>query len=211
MGEPGEGPSLDFFEEIEDELNVKIPGHLKKLLTLHGYANNVSMANLSESDVTEIERFTRSDLKSIIKEDEIVAEYVGIFTSNVSGFLIFGGDKKLLFSIKEHVHQRTQNAGQSVKKKAIKKSSTEGRRNSQKSRDKSPELAIENLDEERKHLTELIRKNFDRAIALLDENTQQSIQAKRETINCNIAIDNTGNLFSAIKCCFCKQEIKVSA
>lgn len=80
-------------------MNVKIPEHLKKLLTLHGYANNVSLGNLTEDDVKEIERFTRSDLKSIVKPDEI-PQYVGIFEKNVEGFLIFGGDKTLLFTIK---------------------------------------------------------------------------------------------------------------
>lgn len=83
MTDPEEDPSQDFFQRIESQLHV-IPEHSKKLLTLHGY-NNVSLGNLTEDDVKEIERFTRSDLELIVKPDEI-PHCSGFFIRTSRGF-----------------------------------------------------------------------------------------------------------------------------
>lgn len=197
----------DFFDKIELELNVKIPLHLKKLLTLHGFANNVSMRNISDSDITEIERFTKNELQNIIKSDKI-AEYVGLFANNIENFLIFGGEKKLLFAMKEHIENK-ENLKSKLNQSCSKRSKLTITKTKDNTHDNSPLMAIENMNEERMHLTKLVRKNVNDCIKTLDTNEQEKIVSKLDENSYNCQVDNNGNLYCMISCVLCNLKLKV--
>ncbi|KAK5640763.1 hypothetical protein RI129_002643 [Pyrocoelia pectoralis] len=201
--------SDSFFEKIENELNVKIPGHLKHLLSLHGFANNLSLGDLSDTDILEIEHFTKTQLKSVIKKEEI-NKYLGLFTDNTDNFVIFGGEKKLLLKIKEHVNKKNsfQEKLINVANKASKRPRSD-KNITENVENRDTPVTVENINEERLCLTRLVKKNIKECVKNLDDKKQRLILSQIEDSNYNCELDGNGNLFALISCVLCKLKLKV--
>lgn len=83
------------------ETNIsQIPTYLKNILTLSGFDNIISLQNLDDAAIIEIERFARDQLHLFIPEDAKLEDYYNIYNNNPEMFTIVAGHKILLREIR---------------------------------------------------------------------------------------------------------------
>lgn len=78
--------SDSFFDEVEVQMNIKIPQQLKLNLKLQGFSSAIIFADITEKDISEIENFMRTDLKETVEDSE---KYCGVFKNNPTKFCCF--------------------------------------------------------------------------------------------------------------------------
>lgn len=89
--------SKDSIENILEEIGatMRIPKYLRELLIYTGFDNIISLGELSETDINEMERFGREDLPKLLEQEKYSAFY-SIYAKDVRMFKIRAGHKKLL-------------------------------------------------------------------------------------------------------------------
>lgn len=87
------------FEEIYVKNYISIPTYLQNLLIINGFDTNVSLCNISDEDITEMEEFARGVMRDYIEPDEM-KNFYGWFLDKKEKFQILEGHKKLLMSLK---------------------------------------------------------------------------------------------------------------
>lgn len=96
----------EFFDILENCVGFRIPKQLRKILSLNLLNNAVSLSRDIHRSTEEIEHFMRIDFnKNMIKSDESVAEYLGIWKTNQKAFRLMSGQKRMLRAISEYCQQ----------------------------------------------------------------------------------------------------------
>ncbi|CAH1176652.1 unnamed protein product [Phaedon cochleariae] len=87
---------LDQMDNVEKFLKFKIPNNVKLNLELSGYGNSVTLADISDKDIKDIELFARTDLKELVPNWN---EYFGVFEEETDLFRFFPGEKVLIYKM----------------------------------------------------------------------------------------------------------------
>lgn len=88
----------NIFDDFEREFKVKIPIHLKKLLIFAGFDNNLTLEDLNDDDLGQIEETARAVVPNVFRNDELF-QYLDKFASCPGSFCLLPGQKKLLFKL----------------------------------------------------------------------------------------------------------------
>ncbi|KAK4880666.1 hypothetical protein RN001_008812 [Aquatica leii] len=99
--------SAHFFDELENEMKVKLPVYLKNILSINGYESNLTLSHISNEDIAQIESFGKKIAPKIIPEEKH-EEYLGVFSKHPEHFQIVAGHKKLIFLILEQCKRRLE-------------------------------------------------------------------------------------------------------
>lgn len=94
--------NLEFWKEIEIEINETIPELLKVLFTKCGYDSRMSLRNIKLDDIITVERFVAENLKDLLKQLlDTQAEYSNLKLFRGQSFEFLPGHRKRILAIGE--------------------------------------------------------------------------------------------------------------
>lgn len=82
------------------QLKINIPEELMNILIINGFSSLRLIAEMTDQDISNIETFSRENLKDIISNDRLKS-YLGIFAQCPEKFIIVGGHRKILELLKD--------------------------------------------------------------------------------------------------------------
>ncbi|XP_037905818.1 uncharacterized protein LOC119648249 isoform X2 [Hermetia illucens] len=86
---------------IERDIGA-LPLYLKNILSINGYNHLLSLEELDETSIQEVEKFARENMKNYVPNTEA---YFYIFKKNPADFRIVSGHRKLLLKLRERIRQ----------------------------------------------------------------------------------------------------------
>lgn len=92
--------SEDFWEEIETEIKEDIPKVIKEVLSKCGYESRISICNITNEDINEIERFAGASFKQELKRSlKNAPEYSELKITNEAPFKFLPGHRRIILQI----------------------------------------------------------------------------------------------------------------
>lgn len=119
---------------IEETLDLKLPNYIKNIFNFSGYDTVLSIIQISESDIKEIEKFARKDMPDLIPNDSNKSEFFGVYKDNIQTFQFIPGHRKLLLMISQKLRELQEQTVESQNKKACNKLSSSLAENGKKSK-----------------------------------------------------------------------------
>lgn len=80
--------------------NIELPDYLIRLLYYTGYDNVISLMEINNESIENMEDFAKTKLNKLLKGPERDT-FFGIFTEDVNLFEVVPGHKQLLFSLRD--------------------------------------------------------------------------------------------------------------
>ncbi|CAH1112702.1 unnamed protein product [Psylliodes chrysocephalus] len=118
------------FSEAEKDLKVKIPKELKHILEINGYTLLSLIAEMTDEDVENVEKFSREVLPNLIELGQH-KEYFEIFHAAPEKCTFLNGHKKLIFCLQKYYKELSKNMYSSTVELAVE--SVENKNDSQAS------------------------------------------------------------------------------
>lgn len=103
--------SESFWSLIESKLACSVPKHIQNILSLNGYESAVSIKTITYDDITELQEFAQTSMKSRIPAGANLEDFYGPFQDQPEGFRFLSGHKKLLQEIVAFVKSKISTAG----------------------------------------------------------------------------------------------------
>lgn len=102
---------MDFWANIENDLCIQIPNHLKNALNICGFANPISIKLITNEAIDEVEKFVRQKLPGVILKNNKSAcdpkEYFGeLYERDPTSFEIHLGERMLIEQIVDYVKNK---------------------------------------------------------------------------------------------------------
>ncbi|CAH1183949.1 unnamed protein product [Phaedon cochleariae] len=208
----------DFFVQVEKSLRIKIPHNVKLHLALSGFGNSVSLADITDKDIQDMELFAKTDLKEIVPNWN---EYLGVFKEKIDSFRFFSGEKVLIYKMKEFAQKirkdvekdnnitstsfsRAANA-RSINNDNKKKLDDRG----DDSEQVQPRIQHDNLVEEVGMLRQVVKTGILNRIKSLKKEDHRICMEPFRDHEFIVKLDQLDNVYSNIKCPICEKEIKV--
>ncbi|CAH1171175.1 unnamed protein product [Phaedon cochleariae] len=209
----------DFFVQVEKSLRIKIPHNVKLHLALSGFGNSVSLADITDKDIQDMELFAKTDLKEIVPNWN---EYLGVFKEKIDSFRFFSGEKVLIYKMKEFAQKirkdvekdnnitstsfsRAANA-RSINNDNKKKLDDRG----DDSEQVQPRIQHDNLVEEVGMLRQVVKTGILNRIKSLKKEDHRICMEPFRDHEFIVKLDQLDNVYSNIKCPICEKEIKES-
>lgn len=94
---------MDLYALVREKFHEEVPLYLKNILKHSGYDNRLSLANITEKEINQIELFAKTQLKYILlkKSNVNYEEFYHLYNDNIEDFIILPGHKKFLLAIGE--------------------------------------------------------------------------------------------------------------
>lgn len=92
--------SEHFWNEVEKILKCSFPKYIKNLMSIRGFDNKISILELDNTDINDIENFVRDDLKTFLPENANPRDFYGLYENNKKNFKFLPGHIKLIFGFK---------------------------------------------------------------------------------------------------------------
>lgn len=215
---------------IEKSLNIKIPESLINILNANGFDNQVSLSEMTEQMICNIEDFARDSLSVVISDEEERKRYFGIFFKQPELFKFNPGQKVLLLKIGEYTkdltkHFENRNKFSSINEEKNKKTMKKSIRQPSQVKRKEMEQEVSNKIEEdtiTQDLTCMDREKEKRKLNASckkwsDENLKHNEKFKNQdlsNIDFNIRVLKTNNpesqAYAYARCIFCKNDVKLT-
>lgn len=94
---------IEFFNALEKSVEIRMPLQLKNILKLNCYDSAVALSRFDDNSVREVEQFMRNGLTAtMLKKNESLSDYLGIFSHDQTKFKILSGLKSTIKVISEH-------------------------------------------------------------------------------------------------------------
>lgn len=218
----------DLFDNIEESLGIHLPLYLKNILKYSGYDNRLSLANITEADIRDIEAFARSSLMIHLKDKKVknYEDFYHIFSDNIENFMILPGHQKLIMAIgtmlAEKINEeKLKNASQKQTNQAAKKrklcqvASTSVA--SEMPGDGIVQIKTENIhldinaQQESKYLKQYCTQSIRKLQEVLPETKKLQIEDNLQYLEINISRSCVDGVvcFGYVKCPICRTEVKV--
>lgn len=91
----------EMWSVIERDIGA-LPVYLKNILSINGYNHLLSLEELDEQSIQDVEKFARENMKNYVPNTEA---YFYIFKENPSDFRILSGHRKLLLKLRDRIRQ----------------------------------------------------------------------------------------------------------
>lgn len=96
----------DFFELLEKCVKFRIPSQMKKILTVNLCNNALALSGDLPQTIKEIESFMRVGFSvKLLKENDTMADYLGIWEDNQQGFQLMSGQKRMISFLFEYCRE----------------------------------------------------------------------------------------------------------
>lgn len=100
-----------FWDLIQVKMQCEVPIYLRNLLHLNGFSNVVSVKEMDDEDITELENFVKTEkLKSLLPERYNPTDYFGQY-ADASSFEIPRGTRKMLKEISRYASEKWNSEG----------------------------------------------------------------------------------------------------
>lgn len=89
-------------------MQCEVPTYLRALLELKGFNNVVSVKEMDDDDIAELETFVQSEC---IKKNADLANYCGNYCNDIKSFEISRGTRKMLKQISNYCREKYSSVG----------------------------------------------------------------------------------------------------
>lgn len=217
---------MDFFAFVREKFHEEVPLYLKNILKHSGYDNRLSLANISEKEINQIELFAKTQLKYILlkKSNVNYEEFYHLYNENIEDFIILPGHKKLLLAIgemcaeennkmklKESFFSDDYNAKRrKISNLPIHASSDDVGSDACESVNGDKSTDVTNSQEEYKYVYDICYQWIKKFSDTLSESEQNKVIETLHRLEIKISSSSLEDTvyFAYIKCCICQTEIK---
>lgn len=111
--EPKEVSRSDmFWNIIQVKMQCDVPRFLRNVLRFNGFTNVVSVKEMDDDDIKDLEDFVQSDkMKTLIPKTANLEDYYGDYVGNPTSFVISRGTKKMLKEIARYCREKWDSDG----------------------------------------------------------------------------------------------------
>lgn len=104
-----------FFTLLVQFFTLKIPIYMKKILILSGYDNIITLSKLNNEHICEIEEFMQNNfVANMMKENETIEQYLGIYKNSQKNFQFVSGHKVLLRTMSSYCKSEYKESSQII-------------------------------------------------------------------------------------------------